>query len=167
MIIALNALIFMTVIHLQSSLLGRFDIFGLVPNLILIFIVVFALFRKTYEAYIFAFISGLMLDTISGGPFGLHTAIFMLVVFISSLVVNEDYTKISNIFPSVLLGIITFIFYIALWLFVSFGSKNFTVNGFIFSMGQVAITVGFFVILFPQLKKFFLWENKVDKVKGK
>ncbi|MDO8507507.1 MAG: rod shape-determining protein MreD [bacterium] len=167
MIIALNALIFITVIYLQSSLLGRFDIFGLVPNLVLILIVAFALFRKTYEAYIFAFISGLILDTISGGPFGLHTAILMLVVFISSLVVDEDHTKISNVFPTMLLGIITFIFYTTLWLFVSFGSKNFTINGLIFSLGQVAITVVFFIILFPYLKKMFLWESKIDKIKGK
>lgn len=167
MIIALNALIFITVIYLQSSLLGRFDIFGLVPNLTLILIVTFALFRKTYEAYIFAFVSGLILDTISGGPFGLHTAIFMLVVFIASLVVDEDHTKMSNVFHITLLSIITLIFYTALWLFVAFGSKNFTVNGLIFSMGQVVITVGFFIVLFPQLKKLFLWENKADKLKGK
>lgn len=165
MIIALNILIFAVVIFIQSSLLARFDILGFVPNLALILIVSFALFRRIYEAYIFAFLSGLILDTLSGGPFGLHIASFMLIVFVSSLIVDEDHTKLTNAFVGSFAFFATFLFYGALLLYIDFSAKAFSLSGAFFSLGQIFATFIFFILIFPWAKKLFLWENKKDREK--
>lgn len=167
MTIALNIFIFIIIIYFQASFFARFDIMGFIPNVILVFMLFLALFRRVYESYIFAFVSGIFLDTISSGPFGLYTATFMIIVFMSSLLVNEDYVKISNLFASIFIGVSALFFYGFLWFFTSFNSGNFTFSGFSFTIGQIFITVGFFVLFFPVLKNFFLWENKIDKLRSK
>ncbi|RJO61447.1 rod shape-determining protein MreD [candidate division WS5 bacterium] len=163
MIIALNILIFAAVIFLQTSLLARFDIFGFMPNFALILMISFAFFRKTYEAYIFAFISGLILDILSGGPFGLHIASFMLMVFVSGFIVDEDHTRLSNVFVSSFAFVMAFLFYGALLLYIDFSLKDFSLSGVLFSLGQVFVTFVFFILIFPWLKRLFLWEDKKDK----
>jgi len=167
MIIFLNILIFVIAVYLQSSLLGRFDIFGFSPNIILILMVSFALYRKTYEAYAFAFIFGMVLDSLSGGPFGVHTAIFMLTVFASNLIVNEDYSNITGPLAFVVLGVSATVFYLTLWLSISLQNKSFTTAGAIFTLGEIAITVGLYVLAFPYLRKLFSWEKMAGDRRGR
>lgn len=167
MIVILNILIFVFIVFLQSTLLGRFDIFGFTPNLILILVVAFSLYRKTYEAYAFAFVTGFILDTLSAGPFGIHTATFMTAVFISGILVDEDHTKLSVSFASIFLTLTALVFYIALWGIVSYQAKNFTLSGLSFAAIQVALTSVVFFISFPYLKKLFLWEERVSDVRSR
>jgi rod shape-determining protein MreD len=130
-------------------------------------IVSFSLYRKTYEAYAFAFVSGLTLDILSAGPFGIHTTIFMAAVFVSGLIVDEDHTKISATFASIFLFATALIFYVSLWAVVSYQAKNITFSGIVFSLVQVAFTVGIFFFVFPYFKKLFLWEEKVADVRSR
>lgn len=167
MIIFLNILIFIITVYLQSSILGRYDIFGFSPNIILILMVAFALYRRTYESYAFAFVFGMMLDSLSSGPFGVHTAIFMLTVFASNLVVNEDHSNITGPLAFVVLGASATVFYLTLWLSLSLQSKSFTIAGLIFTLGEVAITFGFFVLIFPYLRKLFSWEKLIYDRRGR
>jgi len=154
-------------VYVQSAVFGRFDVFGFTPNIILMLIVTFSLYRKTYEAYAFAFVAGLVLDTLSAGPFGLHTAIFMAVVFVSGLIVDEDHTKISATFASIFLICTALVFYVTLWGIVSYQAKSFTFSGFIFLLAQIAFTVGVFFLVFPYLRKLFLWEEKVGDIRSR
>lgn len=165
MIILLNILVFVVTVYIQSAMFGRFDLFGFTPNIILMLVVAFSLYRKTYEAYAFAFVTGLVLDILSAGPFGIHTTIFMIVVFVSGLIVDEDHTKISTTFASIFLFITTLVFYITLWGIVSYQAKSFVFSGFIFSVVQVAFTAIVFFLAFPYLRKLFLWEDKVGDVR--
>lgn len=165
MIILINILVFIITVYIQSAVFGRFDLFGFVPNMVLILIVIFSLYRKIYEAYVFAFVTGFVLDILSAGPFGIYTTIFMAVVFVSGLIVDEDHSKISTTLASTFLAISALVFYITFWVVVSYQSKNFTLSGFIFSIGQTAITLGVFLLVFPYLKKVFLWEEKTGDVR--
>lgn len=161
MIIALNILIFSLVFYLQSTLLARLELFGLVPSLAIVLIVAFSLHRKTHEAYIFAFLFGLALDTLSGGPYGIYTAVFMIAAFLASLVVDGDrgITRLSN---AAITGIVAGIFYFLFWLIVSFQAKNFTFTGIFFVFGQVFVTVGLSVVVFSLFERLFSWENAID-----
>lgn len=166
MFTAINILIFTLIVYLQTSLLARFDIFGFMPNIILMLIVAFSLYRKTYEAYAFAFAAGLVLDILSAGPFGLHIAIFMAVVFVSGLVVDEDHTKISAVLAGTFLVSAALVFYLALWGIVSYQTKNFVLSGLVFSLVQAAFTAIVFFLVFPYLRKLFLWEEKADRIRS-
>lgn len=165
MIILLNILIFVLLVFFQSTFFGRFDIFGFTPNLILILVVAFSLYRRTYEAYAFAFVTGLVLDTLSAGPFGIHTAIFMVSVFVSGILVDEDHTKLSVSFATIFLAVTAILFYISLWAIVSYQAKNFTAGGLTFSFFQAGFTTGFFFLAFPFLRRLFLWEEKTADVR--
>ncbi len=138
---------------------------GLVPNMILILMVSIALYRRTYEAYAFAFAFGLIIDSLSGGPFGIHTAIFMLTVFAASLFVKEDHSNVTAPLSITVMSVVSLIFYVTFWLTLSFQAKSFALSGIIFTLEQVAITVGFFVITFPLLRKLFEWEEKKADVR--
>jgi len=162
MILFLNIVTFTLVAYLQSSLLARFDIFGLMPNLALILITAFSFHRKTYMAYIFAFVYGLVLDSISGGPFGIHIATFMLIVFACSLLSEETRSTVSTMVSTVVILVASAVFYLSFWIILSWQSKNFAFSGILFVLGEILVTTGVFVVTFPYLKKFFLWEEAVE-----
>jgi rod shape-determining protein MreD len=167
MTIALNILIFAVAIYLQTSFLARFDIFGFAPSAILVLMLSFALFRRVYESYVFAFFSGLVLDIVSGGPFGFYTAMFMLIVFVSSLAVDEDHTKISNISAGIFIIIASILFYGGLLSYIFISINSFSFSGLYFSFMQAIFTIGLFVLTFPWLKRLFLWEDRVDKLRSR
>ncbi len=163
MTILLNILILIVTLVLQTSFLSRFHLFGLVPNLMLILIISFTFFKRIYEAYIFAFFAGLVLDILSAGPFGFHLIVFMLIVLAASLILKEDLTKISKLFSFIFAFVSTSVFYITLWFYVSYLGNSFTLTGLLFTLGQIVITVAFFLLLIPFLKRFFLWQGRLSK----
>ncbi|MCS7219942.1 MAG: rod shape-determining protein MreD [Anaerolineae bacterium] len=70
---------------LQSVLLPLIAILGVQPDLILLAVMSWTLLRGLVEGLVWAFIGGLWLDLLSGGPFGLSSLVLVLVVFLISL----------------------------------------------------------------------------------
>ena len=163
MAILLDILIFIATLLLQTSLLARFHILGFTPNLMLILVITFVFYKKAYEAYIFAFLAGLVLDTLSAGPFGLHVIIYLLIVFAGTVILNEDQTKLSKLFSMVFATAAASVFYMALWFYLSYSSGRFTASGFLFAIGQITATIIFFAIFMPFLKRFFLWQKRIER----
>ena len=56
----------------QSTVVARIQILGASPDLVLLFIVAWVLYRGVGEGIVVALVSGLVLDTLSGAPFGLR-----------------------------------------------------------------------------------------------
>lgn len=162
MIIFLNIVIFLAAIYLQSSFSGHFDFFGFFPNIVLIAMICLSLFRKNYEAYIFAFVFGLALDSLSGGPYGLHVGVFMLTVFLSNVFFSEDDSKLSVPFTSLFTGIVIFFFYLVLAVFITVNTKGIILSTVLFYLGQLGITLLFAMIMLPLARKLFLWENRIS-----
>ncbi len=69
---------------LQSTLLPHAAILNVWPNLVLLAVVSWTLLRGLAEGLMWAFIGGLWLDILSGGPFGLSTLTLVLVAFVIS-----------------------------------------------------------------------------------
>lgn len=57
---------------LQSTVVARIQILGVSPDLVLLFIVGWVLYRGVGEGIVVALVSGLILDALSGAPFGLR-----------------------------------------------------------------------------------------------
>ncbi len=70
---------------LQSTLLPLMTILGVQPDLVLLAVMSWTLLRGLVEGLVWAFVGGLWLDLLSGGPFGLSALTLVLVVFLLSL----------------------------------------------------------------------------------
>jgi rod shape-determining protein MreD len=67
----------------QSVLLARVDLLGARPDLVLLVVVVWAVTRGVDEGMIWGFIGGLVVDLLSGGPFGTTTLALLIVAWMA------------------------------------------------------------------------------------
>jgi len=70
---------------LQSTVLPYVAILGVRPDLVLLAVVSWTLLRGLGEGLVWAFVGGLWLDLLSGGPFGISALTLVLVAFLVSL----------------------------------------------------------------------------------
>lgn len=71
-------LLLLIVATLQTSALPSFSLAGIVPNLMLLVVVSWSVLRGFRAALLLALGGGLLLDLLSGGPFGAATASLVL-----------------------------------------------------------------------------------------
>ena len=70
---------------LQSTLLPRFPLLNVHPDLVLLTVMSWALLRGMTEGLTWAFIGGIWIDLLSGGPFGLSPLTLVITAFLVSL----------------------------------------------------------------------------------
>ncbi len=162
MTIIINIIIFILAFYLQGSAAGHLNFFGFVPNLVLIFILSITLYRHEYEIYLFAFGAGLILDVISGGPFGINTCIMMLIAFVGNIFKDM---RVSFSIGHTLLFVASsaLVYYSVYGLYLGIASHDFSLRAGYFYLGQILITVALAFVLFPILSKLFAWENHYEE----
>ncbi len=70
---------------LQSTVLSQLRVFGGQPDLIPVFVIVWAIFDQGSEGVVWAFFGGLFADLLSGAPLGISSLALMPVAFAISL----------------------------------------------------------------------------------
>jgi len=90
---------FYLLVLIQTSFLVKFSIFGIVPNLVLISVILFNVFTdpKQNSGVLAAFIAGFFLDVFSRGPFGFfgfYTLISMLLALFLKFIL-KNYVQVS------------------------------------------------------------------------
>ncbi len=70
---------------LQSALLPHARLWGVFPNLMLVVVVSWSLLRGADQGMVWAFVGGLLLDLLSGGPTGAGTLSLMAVAFLAGI----------------------------------------------------------------------------------
>ena len=80
---------------LQSGFLAHFRLFGLVPNLILILIIIVNFWEEKKKSLgIFsAFLGGLFIDVFSGRPFGFDILIYLAIALFVKMIL-KNYVRI-------------------------------------------------------------------------
>jgi len=68
---------------LQSVLLSRVNLWGARPDLMLLVVLAWAMVRNVEEGLLWAFIGGLILDLLSGGPLGAISLALVAVAFLA------------------------------------------------------------------------------------
>lgn len=69
----------------QSTAAGRFTLFGVKPDLVLLLLLVGALLYGARAAVVWAFIAGVGMDIFSGGPMGASSLALMAAALVASL----------------------------------------------------------------------------------
>ncbi|NLJ33738.1 MAG: rod shape-determining protein MreD [Firmicutes bacterium] len=103
---------------LQSTLLATFSPWGLIPDLILIYVVSTALIRGSNEGALWGFFAGLGLDLISSGFLGLHCLLKMVLGFFIGLV-EEKIFKDNLLLPVLVLFAATLVHELLFLLFAA------------------------------------------------
>lgn len=67
----------------QSVVLARIDLLGGQPDLVLLVVLVWAVVRGVEEGVVWGFIGGLVIDLLSGGPFGITTLALLIVAWMA------------------------------------------------------------------------------------
>ena len=70
----------------QTTVLPELTVLGIKPELMLLSVLAWSLLRGPEEGLVWAFLGGLMLDVLSGGPFGASTLALLVVSFFSGLI---------------------------------------------------------------------------------
>lgn len=81
----LSVLLLAGVALLQTTLAPQVTLLGAKPDLMLVIVVCWGLLRGTGAGLRWAFAGGLMIDLLSGAPFGVATLSLMLVSYLSAL----------------------------------------------------------------------------------
>ncbi len=125
---------FLTIILLTALNLGLFPyfrLFGGLPNLLLIFVVIAALDRESFDCFFIALCSGLFLDINTGSFFGTYSFAFLLIAgFLQILVNNFIFFNINWKYAVVVLfmstlGLYIFVyFYTQMTVFLNFNSAE-------------------------------------------
>jgi len=95
---------------LQSALLPRFPVFGVVPQLMFVATIAWALLRGLREGLVWAFIAGLFYDLFSAGPLGISSLSLMAAVAIA-IYIQRSFPESRIILPIVLGAVTTVIFW--------------------------------------------------------
>jgi rod shape-determining protein MreD len=90
---------------LQSTVVARFKIWGVFPDLPLLVVVGWALLRGRREGLLWGFIAGVSVDLFSGAPFGAATLPMMAVAFLAGL--GEAHIFRNPVFPVVVVVVAT------------------------------------------------------------
>ena len=81
------------VMLLQLTVLSHFTPLGIVPNYILIFTIAICIIADSVESVVFATVTGLVCDMLTGAPLGLNTIIYMYIAISTIIVISVVYTK--------------------------------------------------------------------------
>ena len=83
-IITLAILIILCYI-LQVSVFSYFKLAGIIPNIMLILVVSFALMRGQIEGLLLGFFTGLLIDIMAGDALGFYALLYMLIGYTNGL----------------------------------------------------------------------------------
>jgi rod shape-determining protein MreD len=111
----LAALLIIATALLQTSVLSRFALGGLTPDLMLLAVVSWSLLRGFESGLPLALAGGLVLDLLCGGPFGALTVSLVLASAVTSLS-QRGFSRESLWLPMVGAGLGTLVYDGAYWL---------------------------------------------------
>lgn len=117
---------------LQTTFVKYITIFGVKPNLMLIFVICIALVEGAEKGAIIGFFCGVFVDLLGAGPFGYNTLSFLYLALLCGtlrktfFVGNHLIASIFTMIASAIYGLVYYIFFIYFWQDTSFLLTFFT-----------------------------------------
>lgn len=103
---------------IQTTFIHKFTVFNVFPNIVLVLVFIFALTIDTFDATVFAFVSGFLLDLLTCKIIGLNAILVTYIAFLISLFGKKlFYSNMKSLF---LLTIAFTIVYQGVFYFLSY-----------------------------------------------
>lgn len=105
-------LIFLMVVlgfTIQTTIIRYIEVFNTKPNIILVIVILYALIRGKHEGSIIGFLSGVIVDVISGRVFGAHALLFMYICILVGTF-NKRFFKDSFFVAVLFISVFTFLY---------------------------------------------------------
>jgi len=153
---------------LQAGMFYNFPIYGVTPNILLLFVVVTALTASTNHVLAVSLFSGLLLDLLSGAPDGLFVSTFFLTAMTLHFVVN-NFLSNANQHAVLTVGVVGSITLFSLLSIIILSLLSWLTNPVIFDAGQI-LGIGLainllwgLILVYPVLWLHQFIENKFSK----
>ncbi len=162
MIYLLNIFLAVLISFLSLSFAPHFRIFGTVPLVMVFFLIALAYFRKGFEPLAIAAFVGFFFDLFSPQPFGFYLLFFLLLVGVIRFLFQEGMKQFSFWYFLMLSLISVLIYYLAQYsiLYVE-GVRFETINFWPLMLG-ILVNIGFAIILYAPLERFFDWQKGLE-----
>lgn len=168
--ILVSSFILLCTTIIESSILSNISFLYIVPDLILMCSIYFSMLNGKVLGESTGFISGLILDFISGVPFGFNCLIRTIIGYIYGFFANSIIIS-GIVMPMITVGIATIIKYILVWLisifFPTIHSSGIISYDFLFEFIENIILspiVFRFLSLFKNSLSITTTKDKVDNV---
>ena len=157
----IKAVILIFSLILQSTLFAFLDIFGVVPNILLTFVIAVCFFSDdVVEPVIFGLAAGVLYDIAWGRIFGVHSLLMMYTAICVFYAASYLYAK--NFTSQAAVGFIASLLYMVLFYLVSF--TMFGKGGFVYVLFRLIIPAAAYTA-FIQIFMCLL-VSKVNKKRG-
>jgi rod shape-determining protein MreD len=162
---ALVFLISLIVLYiLQTALFPFLELGGIVPNLLLILTVFYGFMRNSREGMIAGFVSGMVLDLLTGLSFGVHTLALLLIGLINGKlrkVFYGDDVKLPLLFTG--LSDLFYGFFIYIFFFLPRGRDNIKYYLLNIMIPEAVYTVLVALILYFLYARIFSWLDQEER----
>lgn len=145
----------MSLFLLAIQSMQLFSIYGIRPDMIMLFVIIYTFARNPFKGELFGFVLGLMLDLMSGVLFGLNAFIFTLLG--SFITIFQKTVKLANVMVFIIYIVIsTIIKYLLYTIFYKIYEDVQLVDWyFIFKIpGEIIINIIFGLILYLITARF-------------
>lgn len=143
---------------LQVSVFSFFKLAGIVPNIMLILVVAFALMRGQTEGMLIGFFSGLLIDIMAGDAIGFYALLYLFMGYANGLLARIFYA--NNILLPLGMVFINSVAYNLIVYTCNFLLRNRTDLGF-YMMHVLLPDVIYTFLIAIFLYNVFLWINQV------
>ncbi|MFN2130826.1 MAG: rod shape-determining protein MreD [Anaerolineae bacterium] len=94
---------------LQSTVMPRITLLGVHPDLVLMAVTSWSLLRGAEEGMLWALVSGVILDLLSGAPFGVYSLTLLIVGFATGLG-QRNMLRIDILAPIIVIPVATLVY---------------------------------------------------------
>lgn len=94
---------------IQTTIIHKFSFFGVIPNLVFVFAILYASVNSVFDACVFSFVCGLVLDFSTGKILGFNAIAVTYIGYAVSLVSKKFFYK--NVASSLLMTFLSTIIY--------------------------------------------------------
>lgn len=155
-------LLLISAFFIQVTVLGKVRFFGIVPDIMLILIVYFSFFRDIKKTIFLAIFFGFLFDLFFSSIFGLHTLIFFIAAWLSSLL-SKDRKSIT--LPRILFVIAALTFAESVFMTIGVYLDDVPLSVAILSylLLQIGLNLGFGALIFRPVRSFFEMIDRLDR----